>query len=195
MMEKYKILAVIGQAGSGKSSFVDNLIKMNKIPDMQPIISCTTRPIRENEQDGIDYHFLTNEQFAEQVVNGEMLEAIIFNDWCYGTSLKNLNPTALNIGVFNPEGVEILRGNPNIDLKVIYLIANDKVRLLRQLNREENPDCKEIIRRYGTDAVDFRASRIEAIAPDYVLPNNGNYTINELTSLFAIQYLVDKVNK
>jgi hypothetical protein len=40
-----------------------------------------------------------------------MLEATVFNNWCYGTSIKNLDKDALNIGVFNPEGVEILRSN------------------------------------------------------------------------------------
>jgi len=37
-----------------------------------------------------------------------MLEATIFNNWCYGTSIDNLDINAINIGVFNPEGIEIL---------------------------------------------------------------------------------------
>ena len=60
-MNRYKILAVMGQAGAGKDSFVDALIKNNYIPNAKPIISCTTRPIREHEQDGVNYHYLTNE--------------------------------------------------------------------------------------------------------------------------------------
>ena len=108
-MKKYKIIAVMGQAGAGKDSFVNTLLEETRFKDIaKPIISCTTRPIREHEQDGVNYHYLTNEEFAEQVVNGEMLEATVFNNWCYGTSTKNLDEDALNIGVFNPEGVEIL---------------------------------------------------------------------------------------
>ena len=42
-----------------------------------------------------------------------------------------------------------------IDLKVYYIWVNDKERLLRQLNREYDPDVKEIIRRYSTDEQDF----------------------------------------
>ena len=84
-----------------------------------------------------------------------MLEATIFNNWCYGTSLKSLDKNAINVGVFNPEGVEILQSNPEIDIDVIYITAKDKVRLLRQLQREDNPDCDEIVRRYGTDKKDF----------------------------------------
>lgn len=188
-MNRYKILAVMGQAGAGKDSFVDALIKNNYIPNAKPIISCTTRPIREHEQDGVNYHYLTNEQFAEQVINGEMLEATVFNDWCYGTSVNNLDKDCLNIGVFNPEGVEILQEASNVDLEVIYIIADDKVRLLRQLNREEHPDCNEIVRRFGTDKQDFSEARIDyVIVPDYRIQNNGDKPIDLLAQEFAAAY-------
>lgn len=185
----YKILAVMGQAGAGKDSFVDALIKNNYIPNAKPIINCTTRPIREHEQDGVNYHYLTNEQFAEQVINGEMLEATVFNDWCYGTSVNNLDKDCLNIGVFNPEAIEILQEASNVDLEVIYIIADDKVRLLRQLNREEHPDCNEIVRRFGTDKQDFSEARIDyVIVPDYRIQNNGDKPIDLLAQEFAAAY-------
>lgn len=187
-MKKYKIIAVMGQAGAGKDSFVHALIAGNYFPEAKEIVSCTTRPIREHEVDGVNYHYLTNEEFADQVVNGEMLEATIFNNWCYGTSIKNLDENALNIGVFNPEGVEILQESNNIDLTVVYILAGDKVRLLRQLNREENPDCNEIVRRFGTDKKDFYQERIDAINPDYKILNNGDKTIELLAQEFAAAY-------
>ena len=177
----------MGQAGAGKDSFVNAIIKGNYLFLAKPIISCTTRPIRENEQDGVNYHYLTNEEFAEQVVNGEMLEATVFNNWCYGTSTKNLDKNAINLGVFNPEGVEILRGYNNIDLIVIYIVADDKVRLLRQLNREEHPDCNEIVRRFGTDKQDFRETRINSISPDFVIENNGDQDIDTLARNFIAE--------
>ena len=194
-MDKYKIIAVMGQAGAGKDSFVNAIIKGNYLSLAKPIISCTTRPIRENEQDGVNYHYLTNEEFAEQVVNGEMLEATVFNNWCYGTSTKNLDKNAINFGVFNPEGVEILRGYDNIDLIVIYIVADDKVRLLRQLNREEHPDCNEIVRRFGTDKQDFRETRINSISPDFVIENNGEQDIDTLARNFIAENhnILDKV--
>ena len=187
MSDKYYIVAVMGQAGSGKDSFVNAIINGGYLPWAKPIISCTTRPIREHEQDGVNYHYLTNEEFADQVVNGEMLEATVFNDWCYGTSIKNLDKNALNIGVFNPEGVEILRSNPQIDLLVVYMLADDKVRLLRQLNREEHPDCDEIVRRFGTDKQDFRASRINMLEPDFVIENNGELDIDTIARRFVFE--------
>lgn len=189
-MNKYKIIAVMGKAGSGKDSFVKALISGGYINNLKPIVSCTTRPIREHEQDGVDYYFLTREQFTEKVLSGDMLEATIFNDWCYGTAKSTLDINAINIGVFNPEGVEILKHEykDNIDLLVVYIIANDKVRLLRQLNREDNPDCDEIIRRFGTDKKDFSLDRINEIAPDFVKENNGDFSIEDLAQWFSLDY-------
>lgn len=184
-MNKYKILAVMGQAGAGKDSFVNTLIEQNYIPNAKPIISCTTRPIREHEQDGVNYHYLTNDEFTAQVLNGEMLEATVFNDWCYGTSIRNLDKDYLNIGVFNPEGVEILQEADNVDLEVAYVIADDKVRLLRQLNREEHPNCDEIVRRFGTDKKDFSKARIDNIAPTYEIYNNGEQSLDLLARSFS----------
>jgi guanylate kinase len=37
----------------------------NYLPNAKEIVSCTTRPIRDNEKDGVNYHYLTNDEFAE----------------------------------------------------------------------------------------------------------------------------------
>ena len=186
-IKEYNIIAIMGKAGAGKDTFMNELVKI--MPNTKPIISCTTRPIREGEQDGVNYHYLTHDQFAEQVLNGKMLEATVFNDWCYGTSLNNLSLDCLNIGVFNPEGVEILRANSHINLTVVYIKASDKVRLLRQLNREEHPDCHEIARRFMADEKDFEETRIKnIIAPDCIITNDGQFSISALAEAFYQQW-------
>lgn len=185
MNTKYNILAIMGKAGSGKDTLLKALLQEPQFKDAVPIISCTTRPIRENEQDGINYHFLTNEEFTNQVLNGEMLEATVFNTWCYGTSLKNLNSNKLNIGVFNPEGIGLLRDNPNINLKVIYIEAEDKDRLLRQLNREKHPNVHEIVRRFSADENDFREEEINFLAPDCYITNNNGADIHRIAATIA----------
>lgn len=114
-----------------------------------------------------------------------MLEATVFNNWCYGTSINNLSANKLNIGVFNPEGIEILQDRNDINLIIILIEADDKTRLLRQLNREEYPDCHEIIRRFGTDEIDFSIDRIKDINPDLTITNNNSIDIKTLTRIFA----------
>lgn len=152
-MNNYKILAIIGEAGTGKDTIMKGVLKKN--PNLHEIISCTTRPPREKEKNGINYHFLTNEEFTNKILNNEMLEATVFNDWCYGTSYDSLDANKVNIGVFNPAGIEALMEHKNILIVCYYVRAADKQRLLRQLNREKNPDVKEIIRRFSADNLDF----------------------------------------
>lgn len=185
MNTKYTIIAIMGKAGSGKDTLMKALLEEPEFFEAKPIISCTTRPIRDNEQDGVNYHYITKEQFTEQILNGEMLEATVFNNWCYGTSLNNLTKDKLNIGVFNPEGVGLLRENKNIDLTVIYVEATDKTRLLRQLNREKNPDCHEIVRRFGADEADFSEEEIAYLEPDVYVTNNDGADIHRISKAIA----------
>jgi len=185
MINKYTIIAIMGKAGSGKDTLCRALLEEPEFKYAKPIISCTTRPIRDNEKDGVDYHFLTNEEFTSQVLSGDMIEATVFNTWCYGTSINNLDEECINIGVFNPEGVELLRNNPNIKLAVIYIEANDKTRLLRQLNREKNPDCHEIVRRFSADENDFSEEEIEYIEPDMFITNNDGADIHRISKAVA----------
>ena len=145
----YKIIAILGEAGAGKDTVMREVVK--RVPGLHEIISCTTRPMRE----GVNYFYLTKEAFAEKVINGEMLEATNFNDWFYGTSLQSLDESVINIGVFNPAGIEALLSSPVVDVTVYRVCASDKNRLLRQLNREENPNVREIIRRFKADDEDF----------------------------------------
>lgn len=187
-MNNYTIIAIMGKAGSGKDTLMNALLEEPVFEDAVPIISCTTRPIRDNEIDGVNYHFLTNEQFSDQVINGEMLEATVFNDWCYGTSLNNLTKDKVNVGVFNPEGVELLRGNSAISLAVIYVEATDKTRLLRQLMREKEPNCHEICRRFFADEDDFTETEIEFVEPDIFVTNNDGADIHRISNAIALAW-------
>lgn len=149
-----KIVALMGEAGSGKDTILHRI--MEKYPSyFNEIISCTTRPPRQGEKEGVNYHFLSVGDFIRKILNGDMLEATEFNGWHYGTDSQSLTIDKINIGVFNPEGVRCLQEDENIELYVFYVRAAGKQRLLRQLNREENPDVDEIIRRYKADTEDF----------------------------------------
>jgi hypothetical protein len=67
---------------------------------------------------------------------------------------------------------------------------------LRQLNREEHPDCDEIVRRYGTDKKDFNDIRIKNISPDFIIENNGEKNIDTIVKSFFEEHhnILDKLN-
>lgn len=87
-----------------------------------------------------------------------MLEATYFNGWHYGTMASSLQE-GVNIGVFNPEGYDCLRESSNFDKSItvigFYVKCPDKIRMIRQLNRETDPDVEEICRRFFSDREDF----------------------------------------
>ena len=163
----YKIIAIMGEAGTGKDSLMQEILKLK--PEFHEIISCTTRPKRQGEIEGVNYYYYTPEKFGDRVLHDEMLECTVFNDWFYGTSYDSVRSDCINIGVFNPTGVESLLARPDVDVKVIRVVAEDKTRLIRQLNREEWPDVREIVRRFNADWMDF--NDIDQDIPSYKVFN------------------------
>ena len=185
----YKIVTLSGKAGAGKDRMMQEVLKVlrEESPEFKinAIVRCPTRPMREGEVNGKNYYFLTHEEFAERLADGTMVEATIFNDWCYGSCLEHMNEDGINIGVYNPEGVAILQSIPDIMVYSIFVDAPDKVRLLRQLNREENPDVKEIIRRFGADEADFSPDNLIDINFQYTVDNGGKYGLYQLSHELA----------
>ena len=185
---KYKVIAIAGKAGSGKDALLKGVLGQN--PNLHEIISCTTRPKRDNEEEGVNYYYLTSRQLADKILANEMLETTCFNGWYYGTPISSLDPDKINVGVFNPAGITELAYNDNIDLVIIYVQASDKIRLTRQLNREVNPNVKEIVRRFSTDEEDFKnfKERFDPIHLDNEVWEDYGYCVNEILD---VVYLVE----
>lgn len=183
------IVALVGKAGAGKDAIMQRLCQGN--PDWNMIVSCTTRPMREGEIEGVNYYYLTNEEFAQKVLNGDMLEATYFNNWHYGTMASSLKD-GINIGVFNPEGYDCLKEigpSDNIEVIGFYITCDDKTRLLRQLNRENDPDVGEIIRRFSADEEDFFDLDNDPNFPITVISNDKDKSI--LDVVLAIKNYIE----
>lgn len=180
--KKYQIVALIGKSGAGKDS-IQNVTCRSHPNVFHKIVSCTTRPARDGEQNGASYHFISLEDFTRKVLNGEMLEATEFRGWFYGTPISSLVSDKINIGVFNPAGIEALLEDPRLDVMVIYVDVDDKTRLMRCINREENPDCYEICRRFLTDDEDFAE-----LDCGYTVIHNPDFSSLDLLDLGASAY-------
>ena len=76
-----RLIVISGPSGVGKDTIAREL--MDRCPnEYHFVVTATTRPPREGEVDGVDYIFVTNDEFAQMIEAGEMLEwAIVYNDY------------------------------------------------------------------------------------------------------------------
>ena len=85
-MNKGKLIVVSAPSGSGKSTIVQWLMREHPELRLYFSISCTSRPPRGTEQDGVEYFFLTPDEFREKIDNEEFLEyEEVYHDRFYGT--------------------------------------------------------------------------------------------------------------
>lgn len=96
--KKGKMIIVSAPSGSGKSTIVNWLMEEHPELNLYFSISCTSRAPRGTEQNGVEYFFLTPEEFKEKIARGEFLEyEEVYEDRFYGT-LKEQVETQRNNG-------------------------------------------------------------------------------------------------
>jgi guanylate kinase len=91
-----QVFVITGPSGVGKGTLIRALVA--RIPDLELSVSATTRQPRPGERDGIDYHFLTPEQFDERIGAGDFLEYATYAGNRYGTLRSELD-RRLSVGV------------------------------------------------------------------------------------------------
>ncbi|MBQ8894213.1 MAG: guanylate kinase [Clostridia bacterium] len=83
MANKGRLIIVSGPSGAGKGTVLAEVFKMN--PQLKYSVSATTRGPRPGETDGIQYFFISKEEFERKIARGEMLEYTTYCDNYYGT--------------------------------------------------------------------------------------------------------------
>ncbi|HOJ35453.1 MAG TPA: guanylate kinase, partial [Clostridiales bacterium] len=78
-----QLVVVSGPSGSGKDTILNEIFKMD--PDIIPSVSATTRPPRKGEINGVNYYFMSVEEFEERIKRDEFLEYVQYGDNYYGT--------------------------------------------------------------------------------------------------------------
>lgn len=117
---------VVAPTGSGK----DTLIAYAKslYPDIVLSISCTTRAPREGEVDGVDYYFLSREEFEARIADGGLLEWAEYGGNYYGTPKAEIEQAIsagkLIMGDIEVQGVRLIRERlPQEEFSTIYIDA------------------------------------------------------------------------
>ena len=144
--KKGAILILSGPSGCGKSTLLKEVYK--KISDYYFSISTTTRSPREGEVHGVDYFFVTKEEFENDIKNDDFLEYALVHGNYYGTSLKPINE-ALNEGklvIFDidVQGHEIVRNKLN-DIVTSVFITTPSLSELENRLKSRNTDSSEVI--------------------------------------------------
>ena len=151
------MIIIMGRAGTGKSSLVSELEKRG----YEKIKTCTTRPIRPGEEDGVDYFFLSDDQFKKYAENNFFAEIKKYNTadgvWWYGTPrVELLGSDEKSVIILTPDGVRSVKpllDKNNIKYTVVLLGAKASVIKRRMIQRGDEID--EVIRRIRADDEDF----------------------------------------
>ena len=85
-MNKGLLIVISGPSGVGKGTVLKKVFE--KDDNLVYSVSCTTRPPRSGETDGIEYHFISKERFLDNIEKNKMLEYAVYCDNYYGTSAE-----------------------------------------------------------------------------------------------------------
>jgi len=196
MNDKKGLLIIIsGPSGSGKSTIRDHLLAMSD--EFYYSVSATTRPIKENETDGIDYHFITHEEFTKLIENDDFIEYKPYSGNLYGT-LKSKITEKLDAGLnvildIEVKGaLELMEKYP--DVVSIWLLPPSYDALKNRLYDRKRDTAEEIERRLAIAKEEIK----HFYAYDYIIVNadgQSEKAAKEIMNVIECEKLKTKRNE
>ncbi|MDR3666366.1 MAG: guanylate kinase [Ignavibacteriaceae bacterium] len=187
---KGKIIVISAPSGTGKTTLVRRILK--EFPELVFSVSATTRKKREHEVEGVDYFFISEDEFKNKIQSNEFVEWELFYDYYYGTfrsfidiRVNNGKPVILEVDVHG--AVEIKRIYPEAILIYIAPPSLDELIIrLKKRKTENEEDLKKRIER----------AKMELSHKDkfdyFVVNNDLNTAYNEINVL--IGKIIDRSN-
>lgn len=190
-----KIYCVMGKSSSGKDSIYHEIMEKGAL-GLKPIIPYTTRPIRDGEQDGREYHFCTEDTVQRLQDAGRIMELRAYNTvygvWKYFTVDDERIDLSKNnyLYIVTLEGYTKIQEYFGADRVVpIYIEVEDGERLMRAIAREQKQDVpkyEEMCRRFLADSADFCDEKLlEAGVVRRFQNNDFVQTVREVTAYIA----------
>jgi guanylate kinase len=150
-MKNEKII-IVGPSGCGKDFLLKGLIEKGE--RYEPKI--TTRPMREGEINGIDYNFVTEEDFnkmyEKDLIKAHQHFRIKNKDWFYAITKENFNNN--NLFIMTPHELSFISPEERKGCFVVFIDIPEDIRKQRILERNDNSDSVD--RRIFADRIDFR---------------------------------------
>jgi len=162
-----KIFYLMGKSASGKDTIYKKV--KEQLPELKTIVIYTTRPIREGEQDGVEYFFVNDNRLQQLQEAGKVIELREYNTvhgiWKYFTADDgqfDRDDHLIAIGTLESY-VQLRKYFGDEKLVPIYIEVEDGLRLERALARERKqsePKYEELCRRFLADAADFSVDKL-----------------------------------
>lgn len=146
------MILLVGKSCSGKDTIRKELNKLG----YKSIVTYTTRPPRNGEVDGVDYHFVDASKFRTMDLMGCFVETTSYNvasgeTWYYGSAVDDLKEDSVMI--VNPEGLRLIKKLKSLNPIAFYIMADEET-IWNRL-RQRGDDAAEARRRLNADDVDF----------------------------------------
>jgi guanylate kinase len=164
------LVIVSGPSGVGKDTVISSLCLVPTEPERYFVITCTTRPRREYEVDGVHYHFLSPEEFEDKREDGGFLEANLVHGHWYGTPRDEVR-AALAAGrdailKIDVQGAAVVKQKVPEAL-LVFLVPPSLEDLFSRLQSRATESADELDIRQRNAALEL--SRADDY--DYVVPN------------------------
>lgn len=194
------LYCIMGKSSTGKDTIFKRLLGDDELM-LNNLVSYTTRPIRENEIDGVEYYFVDTRKRDELMAAGKIIELRCY-ETCYGPwEYFTADDSKVSIDEKNYiiiatlESYEKLRNYYGKErVCPIYIEVEDGIRLTRALMREKKqpyPRYDEMCRRFLSDTKDFAPDKLKMLGVDKVFVNNN---INHVVSEIA-RYIRDSMSR
>lgn len=170
--EMSKLFCIMGKSASGKDTIFKRLVKDREL-GLKTVVSYTTRPMREGEREGVEYHFVSPQMLGDFREEGRVIECRDYHTvhglWSYfmvDDGQIDFSGAQDSVIIGTLESYQKIRDFFGKEHVVpIYVYVEDGLRLSRALEREkqqENPGYAEVCRRFLADAEDFSEEKLRA---------------------------------
>ncbi len=184
-MAKGTLFIISAPSGAGKTSLLRALVMHDE--HVRISVSHTTRPKRPGEMDGVDYHFIDEEQFQRKVKAGDFLEHASVFDYHYGTCKDDIDKE-LEKGMdvileIDWQGAQQVRSSRQ-DTVSIFILPPNRESLVQRLT-ERKQDSEEVIQRRTLEAQEEISHYLEF---DYLVVNDVfEHALDELRAILIAQ--------
>lgn len=129
------MLILVGPSASGKTQIVKILREKYGLNKM---VTYTSRTMRPGEKEGIDYFFLTKEEFEKRINEGFFIEYVVYNGNYYGTALSQVSSD--KVVILEPTGLKHYINKIRDEVKVAFLRCSTEIVRIRMKERGDDPE-------------------------------------------------------